>query len=106
MCITGKLIEIGLTNGKHTVISSDIYDKIWGIREAFYCTWSLSKRFPFIKCTKKKCTKFRIRTHYETINDPLDPRYKADCSIKQFYSLFGVNVIPFEVVCVEGDLNQ
>ena len=98
-----EMIELELTNRKRIVIPFD-FEKIYGVREVFYYKFLFSRRFPFVHVDKRIGTRFRLRTHYETLDDVRDPKYTVNCSIKQFYSLFNVHVIPFEARCIEGDL--
>lgn len=41
---------------------------------------------------------------YDTMTSISDPTYRVKCTLSQFASMFGVEVLPFEKVLVENDL--
>lgn len=100
--MNGNFIEVELVDGSHIIIPSD-GSRVYGIYEDFYYVWSFQKRFPFLKRSKKACTKFWYRNKYETMNDSSDPKLAANCTLMQFFTMFGKQVKPFEVAIVEGD---
>ena len=101
---TSSLIEIELTNGNHIVIKNN-WDKIYNICEKTYATWHLTSRFPFIAIRHHRYTSFKIQEGVY-VKTCYDKRYKVNCTLCQFASMFGVKLKSFEQACVEADLKQ
>ena len=99
-----KMIELELCNGNRILLPDD-WSRIYNLRECTRKSYTFSRRFPFIKIIKKPYVSFRFMTTYLTLKDSDDLRLNVNCSLLQFASLFGVNVIQFEKALVDHDLS-
>lgn len=102
---TTDLIEIELLNGNRIFVPFDSFRKIYSVCEKTRYILEWTCVFPFFKFKKTTYVKFKLRTHYDTINDSEDPTYRAKCTLIQFAYLFKVNVASFEATRIESDLN-
>ena len=98
-----NLVEIELLSGKRIILPKR-WEKVYNACEKTGWLIRMSSAFPFFKFEKCRYVKFKFRTHYETLNDRLDPTYRVNCTLFQFASMFGVEIEPFERMLVENDL--
>ena len=100
---TKNLVEIELLSGKRILLPK-LWEKVYNLCEKTRWLIRRSSTFPFCKFEKKCYVKFKVRTHYETINDFSDPTYRVNCTLRQFASMFGIEISSFEQMLVENDL--
>lgn len=99
-------VEIELTNGTYIVLPRN-WDKVYNVREEISRSLKFCKHFPFMRFERRTYVSFRFMTEYETLTSYADPHYKANCNLKQFMHIFGINdVISFEQSLIESDLKS
>lgn len=100
---TKNLVEIELLSGNRILLPNQ-WEKVYNACEKTGWLIRMSSAFPFFKFEKKRYVKFKFRTHYEMINDFYDPTYRANCTLRQFAFIFGIEISFFEQMLVENDL--
>lgn len=100
---TKNVVEIELLSGNRILLPKR-WEKIYNLCEKTRWIIRRSSVFPFFKFEKQRYVKFKFRTHYETINDFSDPTYRANCTLRQFAFIFGIEISSFEQMLVENDL--
>ena len=95
-------VEIELLNGNRILLPNDWF-KVYSLKEKIRVKLKLVSKFPFISFEKERYVKFKLRTHYESLDSIFDPCFKVKCNLSQLAFLFGVNFTPFEKSLIEHD---